>query len=235
MEIAHGRVSLWLHPARDGEGAPLLVLHALGSDGAEATRALEPGLDVWPGPVYALDFCGHGRSGRVSGGAYYPELMAADADAALARLGPGAWISGAGLGAYVALLVAGARADSVAGAILWPGAGLVGGGVEPDFAAPRRPRRPRRRTADPGIQAEPSTDPVLADPGLDDIRPLDYAQSFAEDARRLLLVEAFEEAPPWWSRARGVAGARVVTGGEATPSAVLALAAAAAAGPRSPG
>ena len=54
----------------------------------------------------------------------------ADADAALARLGR-ATLLGRGLGAYVALLLAGARPKPVRGAILCDGPGLAGGGSRP--------------------------------------------------------------------------------------------------------
>ena len=57
----------------------------------------------------------------------------ADADAALAHLGP-ATVYGRGLGAYVALLIAGARPDLVRGAVLDDGPGLVGGGSRADHA-----------------------------------------------------------------------------------------------------
>jgi pimeloyl-ACP methyl ester carboxylesterase len=155
--------------------------------------------------------------------------MAADADVALAQLGAGAWVCGAGLGAYVALLLAGARPDAVAGAILWPGAGLEGGGSEPDFGAPERPREGRhpapRGDADPEVQATPSTDPRVMHGLAADIRPLDYVESFALDARRLVLVEGPGRVPPWWERVRTVAGVTLVAGDQATPAAVLALAA----------
>ena len=83
VALRHGRVSLALHELRGGSGPKLLCLHALGAT-SEAWR--EPSR-AWPGPVFALDFSGHGRSGRVRGGGYTPELLAGDADAALAHLG----------------------------------------------------------------------------------------------------------------------------------------------------
>ena len=128
MELRHGWVTLALRRLREGEGQPLLLLHAL--HGSSADWGTGP--ETWPGPICALDFAGHGRSGWVRGGVYYPELLAADADAALAELGA-AVLVGAGLGAYAALLVAGARPASVPAAVLLPGAGLEGGGGEPRF------------------------------------------------------------------------------------------------------
>jgi pimeloyl-ACP methyl ester carboxylesterase len=228
MEVRHGRVSLWLEPVREGEGVPLLVLHALGSDGRAAVADLGAALQAWGGPVYALDFCGHGRSGRVGNGAYYAELMAADADAALAALsspGDEVWVSGAGLGAYAALLLAGGRPDAVAGAILWAGPGLEGGGHEPDFDAPGTPPPPRAADVDPGIQSVPSTDPLVAPRLAEDLRPLDYVEFFAEAARRLWLVEDGDTRPPWWVQSREVPGALVLSGDDAHPAAVLAKAA----------
>ena len=68
----------------------------------------------WPGPVWALDFTGHGASTVPRGGGYTAEVLMADADAALAHLGP-ATVLGRGLGAYVALLLAGARPRAGAG------------------------------------------------------------------------------------------------------------------------
>ena len=53
-----------------------------------------------------------------------------DADVALAHLGA-ATVLGRGLGAYVALLIAGARPHLVRGAVLCDGPGLAGGGIGP--------------------------------------------------------------------------------------------------------
>jgi len=108
----------------------LLSLHELGGS-ADDFRADIP---AWPGPVFALDLSGHGRSGRVYGGGYYPELWVADADHALAALTreaiagkPGELVVlGRGLGAYVALLLAGGRPAEVRCAVLCDGAGLLG-------------------------------------------------------------------------------------------------------------
>jgi pimeloyl-ACP methyl ester carboxylesterase len=80
--------------------------------------------------VTALDFTGHGSSTVPRGGGYTAELLLADADTALEHLGT-ATVVGRGLGAYVALLVAGARASSVVGAVLGDGPGLAGGPTEP--------------------------------------------------------------------------------------------------------
>ena len=123
----HSRIELALHRLRDGDGAPLLHLHGLG----ERSPAAVPGhLAGWPGPVWALDFTGHGASSMPVGGGYFCELLMADVDAALAHLGP-TTLYGRGLGAYIALLTAGARPELVRGAILEDGPGLKGGGPEP--------------------------------------------------------------------------------------------------------
>ena len=102
----------------------------------------------------------------------------ADADAALAHLGR-ATLMGRGLGAYVALLLAGARPSAVRGAILRDGPGLVGGG-------------PR-----PGTLVIPSVDPEAVMPPdpfavvelSRDVRPPDYASSFARQAAQLSALE----------------------------------------------
>src|SRR4030095_14377617 len=100
--LRHGRVTLALHALRAAEGGcALLCLHGLHGS-SEDLAELAGG---WPGPVCALDFAGHGRSAWCRGGVYSPELLAGDADVALARIGT-ACVAGIGLGAYVALLLA---------------------------------------------------------------------------------------------------------------------------------
>lgn len=194
MRIRHGRVSLELRERKAGQGTALLLLHALHGSGADWTDEV----DAWPGPVLALDFSGHGSSGWVKGGAYYPELLAGDADAALARAGSAA-VVGAGVGAWVALLLAGARPTRVQGALLLPGAGLAGGGALPDFDR-ESPAWLRAGGATEGM-AVGDCDPALA--GLDeDVRPVDYASALAGTASRLFFVENGSELPPWWLAAR---------------------------------
>jgi len=166
--LRHVRVDLALHQLQDGPGHPLLLLHGLG----ERSPATVPGwAAAWPGPVHALDFTGHGRSSVPVGGGYTAEVLMGDADAALAHLGP-ATVLGRGLGAYVALLIAGARPDLVRGAVLADGPGLAGGGSSPgspyvirlDPASPSPP--------DPFVLAELSRD----------VRPPDYAVAFVFQA-----------------------------------------------------
>jgi pimeloyl-ACP methyl ester carboxylesterase len=198
MRVKHGHIFLEVHELQSGSGLPLLLLHELRGSSADWSRAWK-----WPGPVYALDFCGHGGSGWVGGGSYYPELLVGDADAVLAHLGSAA-LAGAGLGAYVALMLAGARARLVPGALLLPGVGLEGGGPMPDYEA-----------------AFPRVDVMAAEPadGFDPfvamldyfVRPPEYARELGSAARRILLVEDGAERPLWWSALRACGNVEVVS------------------------
>jgi pimeloyl-ACP methyl ester carboxylesterase len=202
MRLQHARTALELHELSHRDGTPLLLLHALGGSSLDWSEA--PAL--WPGRVYALDFSGHGRSAWIRGGVYMPEILAGDADAALAHIGP-AVIAGAGIGAYVALLLAGGRRAQVAAALLLPGRGLDGGGALPDF------------DRDVLTLVTPAASPALP-PGCDplccalqmDARPPDYAAHFAGGARRLLMLEDGGARPPWWERARQAPAARPISG-----------------------
>jgi len=190
MRLEHGRIALELHELTHRAGPSLLLLHALygsSTDWGEAPAA-------WPGPVYALDFSGHGQSDWVVGGGYCPELLAADADVALAHLGRAA-VAGAGLGAYVALLLAGARPDTVPAALLLAGAGLDGAGPVPLYDRDL----PVERTE--SEQAQSAHDPLVWVTELT-VRPVDYAASFAQRARRLLVAENGTARPPWWEALR---------------------------------
>jgi pimeloyl-ACP methyl ester carboxylesterase len=200
MRIQHGRVSLELHELQHGNGLALLLLHAL--FGSRADWGDLSG--AWSGPLYALDFCGHGGSDWLIAGGYTPELLAADADCVLARIGDAALV-GAGLGAYVALLLAGARRDSIPGALLLAGPGLAGGGPSPPFDQPDRALGPFEAAA----RGSGAYDPMVS--VLDrDVRPVDYVEPFALAARKLLLVEDSAEPPPWLQAVRQVPGAEVV-------------------------
>ena len=103
--VSHNQVKLALHTLRTREGPAVLHLHALGE---HSPTVVPPDLEAWPGPVYALDFTGHGASTVPSGGGYTAEVLMGDADAALWMIGP-ATVVGRGMGAYIALLIAGAR------------------------------------------------------------------------------------------------------------------------------
>jgi pimeloyl-ACP methyl ester carboxylesterase len=171
ITLVHGRIELALHQLRDATDAgvrPLLLLHGLG----ESTPAAVPDVVAgWPGPVYGLDFTGHGSSTVPGGGGYYAELLMGDVDAALSHIGE-AVIFGRGLGGYVGLLVAGARPDVVMGTMIFDGPGLAGGGPAP---------------GSPFIVLPPAAAVVPPDPFAmvelaNDVRPPDYATAFARQA-----------------------------------------------------
>jgi pimeloyl-ACP methyl ester carboxylesterase len=111
--LRHSKIDLALHELRAGEGRALLLLHGLGERSPSQVPAF---VESWLGPVYALDFAGHGDSTVPVGGGYTAEILMADTDHALAHLGK-ATVVGRGLGAYVALMIAGARPLLVRGAI----------------------------------------------------------------------------------------------------------------------
>jgi pimeloyl-ACP methyl ester carboxylesterase len=169
--LRHSKVDLELHELRAGSGRPLLLLHGLGERAPEAAPSWA---DEWPGPVFGLDFTGHGGSTVPSGGGYTAEVLMGDADVALSHIGP-ATVVGRGVGAYIALLIAGARPQLVRGAVLSDGPGLAGGPVGPsstvvaavDLSAPAPP--------DPWALVELSRD----------VRPGDYAANFARQALNL--------------------------------------------------
>jgi pimeloyl-ACP methyl ester carboxylesterase len=202
MRLRHARTELELHDLSRRDGPTLLLLHALGGSSADWAEA--PAL--WPGRVCALDFSGHGRSQWVHGSVYYPELLAGDADVALAETGATA-IAGAGIGAYVALLLAASRRNQIAAALLLPGRGLNGWGPRPDFDRPLL-----------GLYApSPSAPlPTGCDPSCctleRDIRPPEYVANFAAAAQRLLLLDDGGERPPWWSAARRTPPAQSIGG-----------------------
>ena len=188
--LNHNRVELALHTLRDGTGHPLLLLHGLGE---QSPNEVPDAVTDWNGPVTALDFTGHGASTMPIGGGYTAEVMMADADTAIRHLGE-ATIVGRGLGAYIALLVAGARPQRVRGVVLADGPGLSGGPSSP--------------TSQPVFSLEPVDAPpdpyALAELGRD-LRPPDYATAFS----RLALQGSDLEQPitvvarfrPSWLRA----------------------------------
>lgn len=217
-ELLHGRVHLWLEERKRGDGPSLLLLHGLGESGADWNDEVK----TWPGAVYALDFMGHGRSGRLAGGAYTVELLAGDADVALAQIGPAA-VAGRGLGAYAALLLAGGRPDEIPAALLLPGPGLAGGGAVPDFDAdPTLVLDDPEPPAGDGIRSEVCVDRRALRWFDQDIRPVDYAHEFAAAATRLLLVEDGSAAPPWWKTIRSSPTVNLL-GGASMAEGLLAL------------
>lgn len=189
--LVHNRVRLALHELRGalpgGESIrPLLLLHGLGESSPTDVPFWAA---AWPGPIVALDFTGHGASTVPAGGGYSAETLMADADLVLEALGP-CTVVGRGLGAYIALLLAGARSQLVRGAVLCDGPGLAGGAIGPTslsiFALP-----PSAQPPDPYVLLEMSRD----------LRPPDYAALFARLALEGGLLEPISVAgiirPPW--------------------------------------
>ena len=185
--LRHNQIDLALWELRPGTGRPLLVLHGLGE---RSDPAVVPAIDAWEGPVHGLDFTGHGASSVPSGGGYFCEILMADADFALQHLRE-ATVVGRGLGGYVALLIAGARPAQVRGAVIIDGPGLHGGGPVPPTLDLSRP---------PATGATP--DPVAMVELARDVRPPDYARTFAWQASALSGLEtavaiAAVNRPPW--------------------------------------
>jgi pimeloyl-ACP methyl ester carboxylesterase len=201
--LRHGKVELALHRLREGAGRTLLLLHGLGE---RSPSELPAELAGWPGPVSALDFTGHGDSTRPLGGGYFDELLLADADAALAKLSQ-ATLLGRGLGAWVALLLAGSRPQAVRGALLCDGAGIAGGGPaprDPTLVIPAGPARAQ----DP--------DPLALLELARQVRPPDYAARFvALAAARSGLAQPVwicaSERPPWLAGIAGAPGVNVAS------------------------
>lgn len=199
--VRHGRVELAVRHSgpREAERPHVLLLHALHGSGEDWVTVQS----AWPGSFSALDFCGHGDSDWLPGRGYSPEQFVADADAVLAVLegeGP-VHVAGAGLGAYVALLLAGGRPAAVRAALLLPGRGLAGGGALPHELAPENRRvwlasigAPERKPGEPG------PDP-LVERCERDVRPVDYAQEFAAAAGPLWIAP-MDPTPPWVAAAR---------------------------------
>ena len=203
--LIHNKIQLALHLLRAGEGQPLLLLHGLG----EQTPAVAPAwTQPWAGPVYGLDFTGHGATTVPMGGGYSAETMLADTDIALAHLGPST-IVGRGLGAYVALLIAGARPQLVRGAVLCDGPGLWGGATGPTSSS--------FHSVDPPYSAP---DPNALIDLSRDLRPPDYASLFVRLAlEHSGLAEPIAVAavvlPPWLAAVAGEVGVATSTLAEA--------------------
>jgi len=172
--LRHNKIDLALHHLRDATSPtarPLLLLHGLGDQTPASVPVWAAG---WAGAITGLDFTGHGASSIPSGGGYTAELLLGDADAALAALvddSPDGRITvlGRGLGGYIGLQLAGARAAQVHGAIVLDGPGLAGGPTGPTsqsfFSLP---------------SASATPDPyALVELGRD-LRPPDYVRSFVQ-------------------------------------------------------
>lgn len=187
--LQHNKVRLALHQLKTGKGVPLLVLHGLG----EPTLQPIAPWDTWNGPIWGLDFTGHGLSDVPRGGGYTAEILMSDVDVALSHIGP-ATIYGRGLGAYVALLVSGARPELVRGVVLTDGSGLTGGGEGPQSSTWYLPADADGRAPDPYILYELSND----------VRPSDYAANFlhlllSASELEVPLVVVAKNRPPWLS------------------------------------
>lgn len=188
VRLRHNRIELALHQVRAGEGRALLLLHGLGES---AARMSSLPLN-WAGPIWALDFTGHGESDVPAGGGYSAEILMADADVALRHIGE-ATIVGRGLGAYIAFLIAGARPTLVRGAVLLDGPGLAGGAVHMASSTELTSAGPRLgQTPDPWALIELSRD----------ARPPSYAVTFARLATASSglddpIAVSCKVSPPW--------------------------------------
>ena len=188
VRLQHNKVALALHQVRPGSGRPLLLLHGLG----ESAAAISTLPVAWAGPVWALDFTGHGESTVPAGGGYSSEILMADADIALRHIGE-ATLVGRGLGAYVAFLLAGARPTLVRGAVLLDGPGLAGGAVHATSNTEITSVGDREGTApDPWALIELSRD----------ARPPSYTTTFARLAVNGSGIQepiavACKVSPPW--------------------------------------
>jgi pimeloyl-ACP methyl ester carboxylesterase len=188
--LRHNKIRLALHELRPGPGRPLLHLHGLGE---RSPAAVPAHLSGWPGPVWALDLSGHGDSDVAIGAGYFCEALMGDADMAIAHLGE-VTIYGRGLGAYIALLAAGGRAEQVQGAILADGPGLAGGGAAPGSPAIAVAVGPPPPGGTP--------DPWAIYDLTRDIRPPDYAATFAHQAAirsglDVAIAAVGVNRPPW--------------------------------------
>lgn len=207
--LTHNKVTLALHHLRAGSGRPLLVLHGLGED---ASRIILGDIE-WAGPVWGLDFTGHGASSIPVGGGYSCEILMADVDVALAHLlasdstrshSGKATVLGYGLGAYVALLIAGARPNLVHGAVLADGPGIAGGAVHVSAHAEITSAGRREQL---GVTPDPWALIELAR----DARPESYTTTFIRLATATSSLDepiamCCRVRPPWVSAAQDAPG-----------------------------
>jgi pimeloyl-ACP methyl ester carboxylesterase len=201
--LRHMRLELALHAVAERQSGPtLLLLHGLG----ERTPPVPPPYCTrWPGPVFGLDFTGHGSSDIAIGGGYTSEALIGDVDTALAHLGS-VVLLGRGLGAYVALLTTAARPDHVTGLILGDGPGLAGGGPTPGSLHVLANQSLGTDTPDPLALAELSRE----------VRPPELAAAFVDEAARWqhLADRLFVSArfiPPWLEAVAGHPAVRSLT------------------------
>lgn len=164
-KLQHNRIELALHTVRTGTGRPLLLLHGLGED---ASRVAQIPFN-WKGPVYALDFTGHGQSTVPQGGGYNAEILMADVDIALRHIGEPVTILGRGLGGYIGFLISCGRASLVRGLVIIDGPGLAGGANNAVSTA---------EIASIGKREKSTPDPWALIELSRDSRPASYATSF---------------------------------------------------------
>ena len=177
--LHHVRSQLALHELREGSGRPLLILHGLG----ERTPSTAPSVtEGWAGPVFGLDFTGHGDSTLPAGGGYTCEALMSDADAALAEIGP-VTLLGYGLGAYVGLLLFGSRPREIEGLVIADGSGFDGGGA--------RPTSSKLLEVSSDQLGDTTPDPWALLELASDIRPPDYA---AEHVRQVAALADMNKA-----------------------------------------
>ena len=143
------------------------------------------------------------------GGGYTCELMMSDADRALVELGE-VTVLGRGLGGYIALLLAGARPDSVVGCIICDGPGLAGGGSGPTSSMVVFPADTTTEAPDPWALLELARD----------TRPADYAVEFVHEAAKASHLDspiavAAVARPDWLSAVADVPFVRTRTATEA--------------------
>ena len=199
--LQHNRITLALHEVRSGTGRPLLLLHGLG-ESADAMRDVPV---LWNGPVWALDFTGHGESTVPHGGGYSAEILMADVDIALRHLGE-TTILGRGLGGYVAFLIAGARPQLVKGVVIADGPGLSGGAIHATSSS---------EITSAGVRTGTAPDPWALIELSRDARPPNYAVTFT---RLAVTASSIDEpiavttrvTPPWIEAIRAEPG--VLTG-----------------------
>lgn len=202
VELHHCRMRLALHLLRERlprdddpttvtEQPRLLLLHDLA---ARSPETIPKEVAAWPGEIWALDLSGHGDSQHALAGGYSPEILMGDVDAVLAEIGP-ATIVGYGIGAFLALLIAGSRPRTVRGVVLCDGRGLEGGGAKPRAIG----NILLQDTAEDCGDADPYAVLELAT----DVRPPGYAQIFARQALHLsgldnpITIAAARPYPPW--------------------------------------
>ena len=177
VTVRHNRIELALHRLRDGDGGdrPLLYLHGLGeharrppcpSTSAGLARA---GLGARLHRARRLEPCRSAAATPAS--CSWPTSTPPWPTSARPRS------TGGGSGGYVALLTAGARPDLVRGAILDDGPGLKRRGPEPTT--------PSFVLTEPLVQTPGPPDPYALLELSHDVRPADYATTYARLAATL--------------------------------------------------